>query len=307
MSNPNNRIVPRVALLFLFASIFNSATATPLVTPVKAGNGMTLTTTLDSIMKSEGILLERVSDSKDEFWPLAGDGTVSTVLARARYSASNHYFGGLPGADSGLFGFPALVGSLGGHGIVGDNGVERFVPVLSEDFRLAIRWPQGKMLSLLESDNADFVDHMVTWVAAQDSNHYFVAVDDSKFRHGDADFSDIVLALRKVVGGPLSTPEPETLALTALGLVGFGYIRRRKGTGLWHVGIGNRAWLNTLIQGAAYVHNYFKKLLSRIFTGRSNVQSHVVEVQMQVRLPDASSCTSWVAKSRYVGAVPLNQ
>jgi hypothetical protein len=291
MPNQNNQIVPRAALLLLLASIFNSATATPIVTPVNAGNEMTLAAMLDSIMKSDGISLERVDDGKDEFWSLAGDGTVSTVLGRARYSASRNYFGFIPGTDSGLTGFQGLVGTMSGNGIVGDGGAETIFPELTGDFRLAIRGSHGQIFSSLASDNADFMDHMVTWVDTQDSNHYFVAFEDARFPRGDGDFNDIVLELRNVVDGPLSIPEPGTLALTALGLAGLSYTRRRKGLGLWYGDIGNGAWLNMLIQGTAYVHDYFKKSLLRIFAGRSIVHSH--SVHMQVCLPDASSCTSW--------------
>lgn len=307
MSNQNNQMVPRAALLLLLASFFNSATATPIVTPVNAGNEMTLATMLDSIMKSDGISLERVDDSKDEFWSLAGDGTVSTVLGRARYSASNNYFGVIPGTDSGLFGFQALVGSLSRNGMVGDGGVETFFPILSGDFRLAIRGPQGQILSSLASDNTDFMDHMVTWVDAQDSNHYFVAFEDTKFPRGDGDFNDIVLELRNVVDGPLSIPEPGTLALTGLGLAGLGYTRRRKGLGITCGDIGNGPRLNRLIQGSAYVRDFFKKLVSPIFSGRSIDHSPVVGVRMQVRLPDESSCTSWVARAGYVGVITQTQ
>ncbi len=236
MSNPNHRIVPCTALLLIFASISHSATATPLVTPVNAGSEITLATILDTIMKSDGISLERVSDSKDEFWSLAGDGT---VLARARYAGLNNYFGVIPGTESGLVGFQALVGSLSGNGIVGGDGAETLFPVLSGDFRLAISGPQGQIWSSLASDNTDFMDHMVTWIDTQDSNHYFVAFEDYKFPSGDGDFNDIVLELRNVVDGPLYIPEPGTLPLTVLGLAGLGITFRRKGLGFGMANIGN--------------------------------------------------------------------
>jgi hypothetical protein len=58
-----------------------------------------------------------------------------------------------------------------------------------------------------------------------------------------------------------------------------------------------------IMQSTASVRNLLKKLLVHIFVGRSSVHSHVVGEYMQVRLPDASSHTSWVARSGYQGVI----
>lgn len=229
MSSTRNRIFSCAALYVLFASFSHSAAATPLLTPVSAGNEMPLATVLDTIMKRDGISLERVSDRNDEFWSLAG---VSTVLTRARFAGYNNIFGFIPGTDSGLDGFQALVGSLSGNGVVDYGGSETSFPELIGDFRLAIRTPQGQIWSSRAIDNIDSMDHMVTWVDANDPLHYFVAFEDLKFPGSDGDFNDIVLELSNVVDGPVgssSIPEPGTLALTVLGMAGLGYARRRKG------------------------------------------------------------------------------
>lgn len=210
MSIPHNRLLSFAALLLVFAALSHSAMATPLLTPINAGNEKPLASILDAIIKSDGISLARVSDSKDEFWALAG---VSTVLARARFAGYNNIFGVIPGTDGGLNGFQQLVSSLSSNGIAGNSGTETILPALIGDFRLAIRTPLGQIWSSRAIDNIDSMDHMVTWIDANDPLHYFVAFEDIKFSGSDGDFNDVVLELRNVLDGPLSVPEPGTLTL----------------------------------------------------------------------------------------------
>lgn len=56
------------------------------------------------------------------------------------------------------------------------------------------------------------------------------------------------------------------------------------------------------MQDTTYIRNFLKKLRVHILAGHSNAPSHV-DVHMRVCLPDATSCTSWAARSRYVGAI----
>ena len=58
-----------------------------------------------------------------------------------------------------------------------------------------------------------------------------------------------------------------------------------------------------IMPSAASVRNLLKKLLVPIFAGRSSVHSRVVGEYMRVRLPDASSHTSWVARSGNQGVI----
>lgn len=221
-----NRSQSLATLLLAFAAFSHSALATPVLTPVNMGNERPLTSILDTIMKSDGISLTRVSDSNDEFWALAGAGTVQT---RARFAGNNNIFGVIPGTNGSLNSFQPLIVSLSRDGIASNGGIETFLPNLIGDFRLAILTPQGQLWSSRASDNIDFMDHLVTWIDANDPRHYFVAFEDLKFPGSDGDFNDVVLELHHVLDGPLSVPEPGTFALSVLGLAGLAYIRRRKG------------------------------------------------------------------------------
>lgn len=225
MPTLHNRLLSFATFLLVFAAFSHSAMATPILTPINAGNEKPLASILDAIIQSDGISLERVSDIKDEFWALDG---ASTVLTRARFAGYKNYFGVIPGTDGGLNGFQQLVSSLSKNGITGNGGTETFLPVLVGDFRLAIRTPLGHIWSSRATDNIDSMDHMVTWVDANDPLHYFVAFEDLNFSSSDGDFNDVVLELRNVLDGPLSVPEPGTLVLTALGLAGLGYTRQSK-------------------------------------------------------------------------------
>ena len=214
-----------VALGLVLAALSPVAFADPILTPVNTSGEPSLSGIIAEIEASDGITLDRVSDDQDEFWTLAGDGT---VVPRARYAGYNNTFGVIDGTDGGTF--VALVSSLNGNGLASQGGAVTYLPYIAGDFRLAIETPYGEIWSSSAGDNIDFMDHMVTWVDAHDPHNYVVAFEDLALPGGDGDYNDIVLELRNVLDGPqAAVPEPGSLLLTGLGLAALGWFRRSQG------------------------------------------------------------------------------
>ncbi len=181
--------------------------------------------------------LTRMDDSLDLLW---GNTGVAHVLVVAKYSGYDQTFGYLAGKSGGIF-VPLV--TLSGNGHVSGTEITFTIEQSTADFR----WgndPNGLggtpgLWSAREDENADELDHMVTWMITGNAGHpsnvlgAFVVGFEDLPRLGDADYNDLVVLVWGVtdgpIGGPLAVSLPASLMLVAasvLGGAGWGRFRR---------------------------------------------------------------------------------
>lgn len=184
-----------------------------------------------SLLGSGGILdalyglsnLQRIGDSfkGNQLWELtSGAGSVTAV---AKFAGFNQEFGVVPDANGGtfmsLFTVSANIDPLGGP------GPSILLPTtLTGPFRFANDPSGAPLWSSRQSDNSDGgLDHMVAWKIIGTGN--FVLAWEDLAGLGDKDYNDLVVEVR---GAAPATPEPGTLLLVGMGLMGIGVgVRRR--------------------------------------------------------------------------------
>ncbi|MBU1699407.1 MAG: PEP-CTERM sorting domain-containing protein [Candidatus Eisenbacteria bacterium] len=175
----------------------------------------------------------RVADTgglTDQIW----FNSNAAVSVEAKFSSRDHTFGYYQGLTGWSFN-PLFTVSGSGYlsGVTGG-----FTPAQSGNpFRFADKTGWVPAWSSLELQNLDFMDHMVTYQITGDDptksntvGSYVLAWEDGSW-FGDRDYNDLIVEVSGVgLGGCSPVPEPATLTLLGMGLVGFtGWsLRRRK-------------------------------------------------------------------------------
>ena len=174
--------------------------------------------------------VSRVDDSLDQAWRNLG---IATAIPRAKYAGYSQTFGYV--TESNVF-VPLF--STSGGGLLGGPGIQ-FTDAQSGT---SFGWgddPNGTQVGPglwrdLEADNADGLDHMVTYLVTGNAGHsdnhvgaYVIAFEDLQ-GGGDLDFNDLVVEVRGVLDAP-AVPAPTALVLTlaGAGAAGLVVLRRR--------------------------------------------------------------------------------
>ncbi|PID81048.1 hypothetical protein CSB20_04225 [bacterium DOLZORAL124_64_63] len=185
--------------------------------------------------------LERIDDAVDTHWVLANTGGPNALdggaIAQAKYAGFGETFGYWAGGT-----FHDLFSIAPGSGNNFDNGIGLNPTVLdgtideaivgSGPFELGLD-PSGTNM-VWSSDptkndkrKGQFLDHMVTYRIVGGANNeignYVVAWEDLPIL-GDHDYNDVVIEL----SGVRPTPEPGTVILMGLGLLGLGILQLRR-------------------------------------------------------------------------------
>lgn len=226
--NLMNHIAAKSVLLLALSFFFVTNTSAAL-TALNAANANEASTyaVLDQLYGLQN--LTRVDDAKatktDVEWYFGEGKTSADIKTVASYAGYNSTFG--------------ISDSLGFTGIVdtqqGDWQTIYSSQFNDDKFHLAIETPEGNIWSSDQGANSDGgTDHMVTWLITgnegfeeNEIGNYIVAFEDLASIISDKDFNDFILEIRGLEDGVAAIPEPATIALLGMGLIGLGYRRRK--------------------------------------------------------------------------------
>ena len=228
-------------------------------------DGITVDPTTGS---SVNVTTDGLSDTMDSYWAIGGTGTsVSTIVIELAGFAGSNTFGIYDSTDSSkkveLFAGGAAAGSkvsvsilgtgevaLGDDPVAGGTGV--FFNGNNFGYYLDSTATSASGGGLFFSDtalNTDDLDHMVAYQGKGTDtveippfsegvwglSEYVLAFEDltkswvdgdGKTHYADRDYTDFVVMVESVTPDPI--PEPATMFLLGLGLVGFAGIARKK-------------------------------------------------------------------------------
>jgi hypothetical protein len=206
-------------------------------------------------VSSTNVLTDEIPDTLDSYWAIHGSGgSVSTVIIELAAFANTNMFGIFDSSNPmkmvQIFGGAATTGSQALLSILGDgsvivNFIDTGIDFTGNSFGYyldsTLGGPTGGLWYSDTSLNADGMDHMAAYQGNAidtiqilpfapgiwDNDEYILAFEDTSGRTwtgNEPDYTDFVVMVESV--DPI--PEPATLLLLGLGLVGVAGLNRKK-------------------------------------------------------------------------------
>jgi hypothetical protein len=241
-------------LTILFLTVFIAASSSYALI---YNNNFTLQGVLDDITtapvpgdSSVDVTTDYLNDSIDSYWSITGTGgSLSTMIIEVATFAPNNIFGVYSGDKY----VPLFVGgnvagdqtalSIANDGSVFVKFTDTGIDFTGDSFGYYLDSTYYANGGLFHSDSSlndpDGKDHMVAYQGTNTdtvaidpwkdglwtNNEYILAFEDLKDSAADWDYTDMVVMVESV----LPVPEPTTILLSGLGLLGIGaYLRRRQ-------------------------------------------------------------------------------